>query len=170
MAEEENSSKTLSRRVEYLRLGIMILLFGISLVLLFKIRSLNHEVELFRDHNTQLMNQLDSLALTLHKPAQATGDSTVFLSDFDIRKLQQYGLVNPAADLKRDLEQHPELIPQGGVLGGNMHFYDDLIYILTSKWAFAYYDDGHIAGHMLLEYEVGPHGDIHWTVLASALD
>jgi len=67
--------------------------------------------------------------------------------------------------------KHNELIPYGGVLGGTMGFWSESdIHVLTLKWVFASFDDGHILEHMLLEYKVSDDGKISWKVLASYLD
>jgi hypothetical protein len=44
------------------------------------------------------------------------------------------------------------------------YFYDG-IHILNEKWVFAYFEDGHIAGAMLLRYEIDEDGNIGWEVL-----
>jgi len=46
-----------------------------------------------------------------------------------------------------------------------MRFFKDEIYVLTSKWVLAYFEDGHIAGKILLEYSVGDNGAISWQVI-----
>jgi hypothetical protein len=49
-----------------------------------------------------------------------------------------------------------------------MNFYDDSkIWVLTKKWVLAYFEDGHIAGYLLLKYEVTESGKINWKTLAS---
>ena len=67
--------------------------------------------------------------------------------------------------------QHRELIPYEGVMGGTMGFYSQKdIHILSSRWVLAAFEDGHIGGHMLLEYRVDPGGKIHWRVIVAYLD
>lgn len=63
-----------------------------------------------------------------------------------------------------DLLKHPELIPYEPVLGGKMAFYKEESQVLSDKWVFAYFEDGHIFGHMLLAYTVD-NGVIKWDVL-----
>ncbi|MFI5372954.1 MAG: hypothetical protein ACHQ52_15470, partial [Candidatus Eisenbacteria bacterium] len=73
-------------------------------------------------------------------------------------------------DLKVDLMKHPELIPYPGVEGGTMGFYSaDWIRILGGRWVFARFEDGHIGGTMLLEYQVR-NGHITWKRIAAARD
>lgn len=65
-----------------------------------------------------------------------------------------------------DLLKHPELIPYEPVLGGKMTFYKEHTQVLSDKWVFAYFEDGHIVGHMLLGYSVHD-GVISWEVIDS---
>ncbi len=68
-----------------------------------------------------------------------------------------------------DLMKHPELIPYDGVLGGTMGFYDtEGIQVLSDRWVFAGFDDGHINGYMLLSYRNND-GKIYWEVIDSYL-
>ena len=93
------------------------------------------------------------------------------LLPWEIEELQKKGLGNPLYDLAADLQRHPELIPHKGVLGGTMAFgFPEKIHVLTDKYALAYFEDGHIAGWMLLEYGVSKGGKIYWRVIDSYLD
>jgi hypothetical protein len=93
------------------------------------------------------------------------------LTSWDIAQLARQGISNPEEDLASDLMQHRELIPYAGVLGGTMGFYSKKdIRVLTSRWILASFEDGHIGGHMLLEYRADPGGKIHWRVLSAYLD
>ncbi|MDA3884954.1 MAG: hypothetical protein PF638_05105 [Candidatus Delongbacteria bacterium] len=73
-------------------------------------------------------------------------------------------------DLKSDLIKHNELIPYEPVLGGNMGFFDEENIRIIHNKVFAYFEDGHIDGYMLLEYHVAPKGVITWKVLYSYSD
>jgi hypothetical protein len=50
-----------------------------------------------------------------------------------------------------------------------MGFYspDDIV-LLNDRWVHAYFEDGHTAGSMLLEFDVREGGEIVWRPLASA--
>ena len=92
------------------------------------------------------------------------------LQDFEIELLKQKGLKDPVKDLKSDLMKRTDLIPYEGVLGGTMGFYsDENIHIVSSKWAAAYFNDGHINGIMLLKYNIQKDGKIRWYVMDSFL-
>ncbi len=93
------------------------------------------------------------------------------LHSWDIVRLKKKGLPNPVEDLANDLMQHRELIPFKGVLGGTMGFYSEKdIHVLTSRWVLASFEDGHIGGRMLLEYNVSPEGEIQWKRLSAYLE
>jgi hypothetical protein len=93
------------------------------------------------------------------------------LSESHLNGLREKGLENPVDDLIADLLEHAELIPYKGVMGGTMGFYSKKdIHILTPRWVLATFEDGHIKGHMLLEYTVAPGGQIYWKVVSASLD
>jgi len=92
------------------------------------------------------------------------------LRNWEMERLKKV-LPNPVEDLVADLMQHKELIPFKGVLGGTMGFYSKKdIYVLTSRWVLASFEDGHIGGKILLEYWISPQGKIQWKVLSAYLD
>lgn len=94
--------------------------------------------------------------------------SSIALSSFDIKQLKKKGLSDPVQDIVSDLKKHNELIPYEGTLGGTMKFYgDNTIWVLTNKWVLAYFEDGHNAGYLLLEYDVLNNGEISWKRIAS---
>ena len=89
----------------------------------------------------------------------------------DVVQLKKKGLSNLEENLATDLMRHKELIPYKGVMGGSMGFYSKQdIHFLTSRWVMASFEDGHIAGQMLLEYDVSPGGEIQWKVISAYLD
>jgi hypothetical protein len=93
------------------------------------------------------------------------------LSTWELDELKKKGLKQPAADLVADLQKHPELIPYKGVLGGTMAFgFQEKIHVLTDKYTLAYFEDGHVAGWMILEYSVAKGGKVFWRVIDSYLD
>jgi hypothetical protein len=81
------------------------------------------------------------------------------------------GWDDPVGKLKNDLVDNPELIPHDPVLGGKMGFYNrDEIFLLNDKWVLASFEDGHIGGNLLLEFEITPEKEIDWQVLGSYLE
>ena len=65
------------------------------------------------------------------------------------------------------LQQQTEKIPLDAVLGGNMEFRQ--IEVLTEDWVMAIYDDGHIQGKSIYEYELQPNGKLKFTEVVSRL-
>ncbi len=100
---------------------------------------------------------------------RARENQRMLLWDHEIQRLQERGLEDPVNDLRDDLMGHPELIPYEGVLGGTMGFVRSRIALLSLRWVYAEFEDGHIAGRCLLEYDVAPGGRITWRVIESEL-
>jgi hypothetical protein len=85
--------------------------------------------------------------------------------------LRGRGLEEPIADLIRDLQSHPEIIPHRGTHGERMGFYDmNRIRVLSDSWVYAPFDDGHIVGEGVFEYRVTKGGSISWRVLDSRIE
>lgn len=136
-----------------------------------------HMLDQLHAENAQLAAQLDQASTepagrpqmkeTNHVHTDGPASAIELLS-WDVQAMQKKGLNDPVADIITDLKRHRELIPYKGVLGGTMNFYDDSkIWILTKKWVLAYFEDGHVAGYLLLEYEIAQDGRIIWKTVAS---
>ncbi|MFC1799332.1 hypothetical protein ACFL2Z_00260 [Candidatus Eisenbacteria bacterium] len=139
--------------------------------------------EVLEQENAQLQGVLDSLMAAISPGGQpelnagfwytqarrAKENQSMLLWDHEIRELQERGLDDPVNDLRDDLVAHPELIPYDGVSGGTMYFVRHRISLLSLKWVYAEFEDGHIAGRCLLEYDVTPEGNITWSVIESEL-
>jgi len=93
--------------------------------------------------------------------------NNINLHSRDIERLKKKGLSDPVQDIVSDLTKHEELIPYEGTLGGTMRFYDDEIWILNNKWVYAYFEDGHYGGYLLLEFNVADDGKINWNKIAA---
>lgn len=118
---------------------------------------------------TSLKNEIAELGNKL-ETANMKLENMPKLQAFEIEQLKQKGLKDPVADLKADLMKRQDLIPFEGVLGGEMGLYsEENIYIISSKWAAAHFDDGHIGGIMLLKYNIQKDGKIRWYVMDSFL-
>ncbi len=107
----------------------------------------------------------DSLSALLQE-IRITNAIPPFLDKKQVEDLEKQGLNNPVEDLRNDLISDPDLIGTSPVLGGEMGFYfRDGIHILNKKWVFAYFEDGHIAGGLLLRYDIEEGGNIRWEVI-----
>lgn len=97
--------------------------------------------------------------------------SRSLLSTFEVNWLKRQGLDDPVKNITDDLLRRSDLIQYDGIMGGTMGFYTaENIYILTQQWVFAYFEDGHIQGEMLLQYTVESNGTLTWEVIESYLD
>jgi hypothetical protein len=93
------------------------------------------------------------------------------LDEFQIKALKKQGLSDPLTQIPADLMAHPELIPIKGVHGGTMGFTSaEGITVLSPSWVFARFEDGHMMGTCLLEYEISPDATIHWKLIKAQLD
>lgn len=69
------------------------------------------------------------------------------------------------------LQQHPELIPYEGTLGGTMHFVAEESRVDTERRLVeAVFEDGHRRGQMQLRYRLDGEGRIQWEVQEARLD
>ena len=145
-----------------------------------KINALQNELAERTKQKTELDNRLYETEKDLQdeiialkdklEKADKTLESIPQLQTYEIEQLQQKGLKDPIKDLKLDLMKRKDLIPYKGVLGGTMNFYsEENIHIISSKWAAAYFEDGHINGIMLLRYNIQKDGKIRWYVMDSIL-
>jgi len=92
------------------------------------------------------------------------------LDEFQIKTLKNRGLSDPVRQLSTDIMAHPELIPFEGVLGGTMGFYSpEGITILSPSWVLARFEDGHVSGSCLLEYEISRDSTIHWKLIKAKM-
>lgn len=108
----------------------------------------------------ELKHSRDSLDATLRRMDP--------LDENALDRMRESGLQDPVRDLTADLERHNELIPYSGVLGGTMRFTQ--VRVLSSRYALAAFEDGHVSGEALLEYGVSPGGKISWKVVGSQED
>jgi len=93
------------------------------------------------------------------------------------RRLQQIVRQPAAADSSEqrrqgvvlgDLAHHPELIPLKPIAGGTMRFVPSECRVLEPHWVYGYYEDGHVAGVGLFEFQRRPDGVLSWTRIAAA--
>jgi hypothetical protein len=127
------------------------------------IESQNNELRLLDEALDSLLNEADSIS------SGSSSKSIDHLHDSDVRLLKNRGLIDPIRQLKEDLMEKSELISFDGILGGTMKIYqEEQIVLLPGFYAMAVFEDGHIQGGMLLEYEVTL-GEIKWTVIKTKL-
>lgn len=142
----------------------------LSVVLLVRNAGQRTDLQSMQSKNEVLATQVTDLQARCEEYEKRAQDQPG-LTPWDVDEFKKKGLAHPTADLVTDLQKHPGLIPHKGVLGGTMAFaFPEKIHVLTDKYALAYFEDGHIAGWMLLEYAVSKRGEIDWRVIDSYLD
>jgi hypothetical protein len=115
----------------------------------------------------------DSLrARSLLAPGRSSAATTARgIGPEQLAALRARGLTDPVRQIPASLADHPELIPYPGALGGTMGFHDRAgIVLLDGPWVLAPFDDGHVEGRGLFEYQVAPGGYIHWKRVAARVD
>ncbi len=126
---------------------------------------LENEITEARELIASCINRNDSLSLLLHE-CRIENAIPPFLDQSQVKDLKKMGLENPVEDLRNDLISNADLISTSAVLGGEMGFYfRDGIHILNKRWVFAYFEDGHLAGALLLRYNIDEENRIIWEVI-----
>jgi cell division protein FtsL len=82
-------------------------------------------------------------------------------SEHYFRHLDLFGITSEM--ILQDLSSHPELIPFEGVLGGTMRWVVSESYLLTDRYVFALFSDGHYTGNALLSFDI-INDKIKWTL------
>lgn len=163
MAEEANSEGLrFTERLAWL--GFMV--FFVIVLAIYVARGIGLEEDL-TEANRELLETQMQLAEYLRDEVPRPAD--VGLTNAEIQALQRRGLARPEQQLRRNLAEQPELIPHEPVLGGSMYFVPKGIHILNDRWVLATFEDGHIRGQMLLEYDAA-HGNVTWQVIESYLE
>ena len=101
----------------------------------------------------------DSLQMTIKEVDSVKGGYPLFFG----KKYE--GIEDPEGFIKNQLQNQPDKIPLSPVLGGNMEFRK--IDIISEKWLLAIYDDGHVQGKAIMQYELQPDGSVKYTVVAT---
>ena len=87
------------------------------------------------------------------------------LPDYVVSALAKHGYSKPKL-LLETLSDYNHLIPVDGVLGGTMRWWPESSVLLTDKYAFANFEDGHILGYALLEYTFDDDNNVTWRILS----
>lgn len=127
----------------------------------------------YDNSNENYKKEIDTLKIQnreLSRVSKSNLPNNISLYTYDIERLKAKGLYDPVKEIISDLTDKPELIPYKGVLGGTMRFYQSETWVLNNKWVYTYFEDGHIGGYMLLEYDVSGNGEITWTRIADMMN
>ena len=129
-----------------------------------KMTSLSNDNTKLQQQNGDYATQVVELKGEIEKFKLVNYDKATML------ELERKGYTGQLKNIVADLKLHSELIPYEGIKGGTMGFYSDNdIHVLTNRWVFAYFEDGHISGYMLLRYDIN-NGSISWKVIDSYLN
>jgi hypothetical protein len=161
---EERSSEGLKFTERLAWLGFM--LFFVVVLAIYIARGIGLERDVTEANRELLETQM---RLAQYTRDEVPRPAAVGLTNAQIQAMQRRGIARPEPQLRRDLTEQPDLIPHEPVLGGNMYFVPEGIHILNDRWVLATFEDGHIRGQMLLEYEV-VHGNVVWQVIESYLE
>ena len=88
-----------------------------------------------------------------------------FDARYDGKHFIKNGIENPVEYIEKSLRENPDLIPLQAVLGGTMQFVN--VQLLSSEWVIADYEDGHIRGRAIYNYELDPNGQLKFELLSA---
>ncbi|TVP83859.1 MAG: hypothetical protein EA347_11815 [Thioalkalivibrio sp.] len=142
------------------------MLFFVIVLAIYVARGVGLEQDLTEANQELLETQMRLAQYTRHEVPRP---ADVGLTNAQIQAMQRRGIARPETQLRRNLAEQPELIPHEPVLGGSMYFVPEGIHVLNDRWVLATFEDGHIRGQMLLEYDVA-HGNVTWQVIESYLE
>lgn len=171
--------ESLKNKVPHILLYIIPSIIAVIFIILFinTINNLNQAEKSYKDriekHNQEKKELIAGYKEKekLFKISENLKINNIALLEYFIEEMKRKGLTNPVENIISDLQKHPELIPYEGTLGGTMGFYfKKEIWVLNNKWVFAYFEDGHTGGYLLLEYIVSDEGKISWERIASMMD
>lgn len=144
--------------------GFMVFLVVVMFIYMLRGAGLEQDLAAANEENLRLQVHL---ARYTDREVQVPADPG--LTNAEVRRLQRLGLANPVQALRDDLVAQPELIPHEPVLGGRMYFVPDGVHVLNERWVLAVFEDGHIRGQALLQYDVA-YGNITWQVMDAYLE
>ena len=136
-----------------------------------EIRLLSAEKERLVDDVTSLIvekKQETELLKSEIDVLQTKIDSAIIPFDFVMEHLKDKGFNTPES-LLETLNEENDLIPYEGVLGGTMKWWPTESRIINTQWVLGYFEDGHILGHALLEYEIDNQQNVTWKLIKALL-
>ena len=134
-----------------------------------EITTLNQEKEALIKQVAQTAVEYEALLAEQKNIVDRLKSTSFTLPDHVTLYLEQNGFSSPLM-LLDTLKNHNDLIPVEGVLGGTMRWWPELSVILDSRFAVGYFEDGHIMGFALLEYDFEADGKPVWKVLYTYTD
>lgn len=114
----------------------------------------------------RLTDMMEDLEVENNKLIQEI-DNLITIDAASIEGLKNQGIIDYKI-IGEDIFTHPELIKFDGVLGGTMFFTH--AYVLNDKWVYARFEDGHIQGYGIYEFNIEEDLTITWKVIDAILD
>lgn len=143
------------------------LLSALFLTILFSCNTNNEANEKLIEQVYILQIENDSLTDILTKDKMNSDISETpqwYYPETDSRQLLESGIEEPEAYIKNALLEKTDLIPMDAVLGGTMHYNN--IQLLGNKWLIADFEDGHVYGKAIFEYELRDQDEVHFKIIA----
>ncbi len=113
-----------------------------------------------RQDNEQLKLEIESLNNKIK--------SAIIPFDFVLEQLKEKGFETPEL-LLETLNDENDLIPYEGILGGTMKWWPSESRLINNEWVLGYFEDGHILGHALLEYQIDDQQNVNWKLIKAIL-
>jgi hypothetical protein len=130
-------------------------------------KELEDKVSLIKNQNQQLINKNDSLLRVLNS-INKKPENYWFKASHEGEKYIMLGIQNPEHYVDSVLHSRPDKIPLEAILGGTMSF--GKVELLSSKWLISEYDDGHIMGRTLFEYQISEDGQVDFKPIRTIED
>jgi len=134
-----------------------------------------NEIEILNDTKEDLIAQIAKSAVEQDEEVAKLEDAikaletqlqnSFELPDYVVSAIAKHGYSKPKKLLETLSDNNP-LIPVEGVLGGTMRWWPESSALLTDKYAFANFEDGHILGYALLEYTFDEDNNVTWSILS----
>ncbi len=143
--------------------------------LIIKQDELSQNLKVLNELNTESNSMVQQLTIDLQQlnteklELQSALNNTISLDQLSIDQLKNLGYEDYSLILD-DLSTQNALIPFDGVLGGSMAWRPENSYLLNHQWAYAAFDDGHVAGYGLLKYYIKSDKTIKWTVIDAFIE
>jgi|SRR5690554_4677117 len=124
--------------------------------------NLQNELQELRIQNDSLME----VVLENEKNQMASKAPQWYYPETDARELLDSGIENPEEYIKNALLEKTDLIPMDAVLGGTMRFNN--IQLLGDQWLIADFEDGHVYGKAILEYNFDKNNTVAFRIIAQS--
>jgi cbb3-type cytochrome oxidase subunit 3 len=124
-----------------------------------------------KKYNMELKGEIDRLNLAFqdNNSDLKSPQKSSKLQSWDITGFQKNGLKNPEEEILNDLMKQSRLIRFEPKPGVSWRFDRNETIILSNRWIFTKFDEGHMLGSMLLQYSV-KNGFITWEAVSQVLD